>query len=149
MLTRFLVVIAAAFAGLSAAVAAQPEVQTDRFSDLAVDGYDPVAYFTTGAPTKGEAAFTYEYNGAKWRFVSAENVEKFKAEPEAYAPQYGGYCAWAVSQDYTAPGNPKNWKIVGGKLYLNYNDKVQADWEKDIPGFIEKADANWPAVLKK
>lgn len=148
---RLMIIAAAALAGFAAtaAVAAEPEVYTGVFSDVAVDGYDPVAYFTSGAPAKGDADFSYAYNGAEWRFTSAENLEKFKADPEAYAPQYGGYCAWAVSQGYTAPGSPKSWTIVNGKLYLNYNDKVQADWEKDIPGFIEKANANWPGVLTK
>ena len=85
----------------------------------------------------------------QWRFASAENRDLFLANPDAYSPQYGGYCAWAAAQGYTAPGNPKNWSVVDGKLYLNYNDKVQRDWEQDIPGFIAKADANWPAVLDK
>ena len=96
---------------------------------------------------KGAKEFTHEYNGAEWRFSSAENLATFKADPTAYAPQYGGYCAWAVSQGYTARGNPNNWRIVDNKLYLNYNDKVQADWLKDIPGFIALANGNWPSVL--
>lgn len=144
---------AVVFLGVSAfatsASAGSPEVFTARFSDLAVGGYDPVAYFEDGAPAKGEKEFAYSYNGATWRFASAENLEKFKADPEAYAPQYGGYCAWAVSQGYTAPGNPQNWSVRGGKLYLNYNDKVQSDWLKDPDGFIAKGDANWPGVLSK
>ncbi len=144
---------AAAFIGaalLSApAVAASPEIHTGRFSNLAVGGYDPVAYFDAGAPAKGSKEFSFDYNGATWRFASAENLEKFKASPAAYAPQYGGYCAWAVSQNYTAPGNPENWSVRGGKLYLNYNDKVQSDWLKDPDGFIAKANANWPGVLSK
>lgn len=144
---------AAAFLGVSLlsvpAFAASPEVYTGLLSDLAVGGYDPVAYFDAGAPAKGSKEFSFDYNGATWRFASAENLEKFKASPSAYAPQYGGYCAWAVSQNYTAPGNPENWAVRGGKLYLNYNDKVQSDWLKDPDGFIAKADANWPAVLSK
>ncbi len=144
---------AAAFLGVSLlsapAFAASPEVYTGLLSNLAVDGYDPVAYFDAGAPAKGSKEFSFDYNGASWRFTSAENLEKFKANPSAYAPQYGGYCAWAVSQNYTAPGNPENWAVRGGKLYLNYNDKVQSDWLKDPDGFIVKADANWPGVLSK
>jgi YHS domain-containing protein len=135
--------------GLSAAHAASPEIFTARFSNLAVGGYDPVAYFEAGAPAKGDKQFSYDYAGATWRFSSAANLEKFKAEPSTFAPQYGGYCAWAVSQGYTAPGNPENWAVRDGKLYLNYNDKVQADWLKDPDGFITKADGNWPAVLSK
>ncbi len=140
----------AAFAlSAPAAFAASPEIFTARFSDLAVDGYDAVAYFETGAPAKGEKAFSYQFNGATWRFSTAANLEKFTANPAAYAPQYGGYCAWAVAQGYTAPGNPENWAVRDGKLYLNYNDKVQADWLKDPDGFITKANENWPAVLSK
>ncbi|MFZ5618457.1 MAG: YHS domain-containing (seleno)protein [Pseudomonadota bacterium] len=142
-------VLAGAFMFVSPVFAASPEVYTGRFSSLAVDGYDPVAYFEEGAPVKGSKDYSYDYNGATWRFSSQENLETFKADPAAYAPQYGGYCAWAVSQGYTAPGNPDNWSVRGGKLYLNYNDKVQADWLKDPDGFIEKADANWPGVLSK
>jgi hypothetical protein len=76
-------------------------------------------------------------------------LNAFKANPSAFAPQYGGYCAWAVSQNYTASGDPNFWKIVNGKLYLNYDKSVQATWEKDIPGYIAKADRNWPGVLGK
>lgn len=144
---------AAAFIGVSLlsapAFAASPEIYTGLLSNLAVGGYDPVAYFDAGAPAKGSKEFSFDYNGATWRFASAGNLEKFKANPSAYAPQYGGYCAWAVAQNYTAPGNPENWSVRGGKLYLNYNDKVQSDWLKDPDGFIVKADANWPAVLSK
>lgn len=128
------------------AVAKDP-VYTPRFSNTAVDGHDVVAYFEEGAPIKGDKEFTTEYKGAEWRFSSQANLDAFTADPEAYAPQYGGYCAWAASQGYTARGNPDNWTIYEGKLYLNYNDKVQADWLQNIPGFIELADANWPDIL--
>lgn len=144
------VVLAALGASLLAAVPAsarEAEVYTGTFSSLAVGGYDTVAYFKAGKPVKGTAQFETVYKGATWRFASAENLAAFKANPTAYAPQYGGYCAWAVSQNYTASGDPNYWKIVSGKLYLNYDKSVQATWEKDIPGFIAKADKNWPAVL--
>ncbi len=144
-------IIAAAFlTGAAApALAAKPEISTSRFNNLAVGGYDPVAYFEDGAPVKGAKEFSTEHEGAVWRFSSAENLEQFKADPAAYKPQYGGYCAWAVAQGYTAPGNPQNWSIRNGRLYLNYNDKVQADWLQDPDGFIVKADENWPEVLTK
>ncbi len=137
--------LAAAFA--PASVFAADPIYTGRFSDVAVGSHDVVAYFEEGAPVKGSDEFETEYMGAKWRFSSAENLAAFEANPSAYAPQYGGYCAWAVSQGYTAKGNPKNWKIVDGKLYLNYNTSIQRRWEQDIPGFIELANANWPGVL--
>ena len=122
-------------------------IYTGTFSRLAVGGHDSVAYFTEGKPVKGDKQFVLEHAGAQWRFVSAENRDKFAAAPERYAPQYGGYCAWAVSQGYTASGDPQYWKIAGGKLYLNYDADIQKKWEKDIPGFIVKADQNWPGVL--
>ncbi|MCB2112511.1 MAG: YHS domain-containing protein [Parvularculaceae bacterium] len=139
--------IIAAFA--APAFAAKPEIYTGRFSNLAVGGYDVVAYFDDGAAVKGAKDFSYDYEGAVWRFTSEDNLERFKMNPAAFEPQYGGYCAWAVSQGYTASANPENWTIHGGKLYLNYDDRVQADWLKDPDGFIAKADRNWPAVLSK
>jgi len=130
------------------ASAEKPPIYTGFATSVAVGGYDPVAYFKAGEPVKGDDAFEYDWMGAKWRFANAANLAAFKAAPQSYAPQYGGYCAWAVSQGYTAKGDPKNWRIVDGKLYLNYNDDIQAKWEKDIPGFIAKANGNWPKVLK-
>lgn len=130
-----------------AAFADTDAVYTGRFSDVAVQGYDPVAYFTVGEPTKGSKDFNTTYKDAEFRFVSQENLDTFLADPEAYAPQYGGYCAWAVAQGYTAKGDARRWNIVDGKLYLNYNKKVQSDWEADVPGFIETADVNWPTIL--
>jgi len=126
---------------------AEPPIYTGAFDDLAVQGYDPVAYFTDGKPVKGSKDFATEYKGATFRFASAANLAKFMADPGAYAPQYGGYCAWAVSQGYTAKGDAKNWKIVDGKLYLNYNTSIQKKWEADIPGFIASADTHWPELV--
>lgn len=131
------------------AMAAKPPVYTAPLSDVAVGGYDVVAYFTAGKPVKGDKAFQTEWKGATWRFSSAANLAKFRANPSAYAPQYGGYCAWAVANGYTASGDPQQWKIVGGKLYLNYNADIQSKWTKDVPGFIRKGDGNWPSVLGK
>lgn len=139
--------VVAALLSAPAASAREADVYTGTFSSLAVGGYDPVAYFKAGRPVAGAAQFSLEHKGATWRFASKENLDAFRANPAAYAPQYGGYCAWAVSQNYTASGDPKYWKIVNGKLYLNYDASVQATWEKDIPGFIAKGDRNWPAVL--
>lgn len=132
----------------SAASAAVAPVYTGTFSSLAVSGYDPVAYFTQGKPVKGAATFKTSYKGAEWRFANAANLAKFKANPVAYAPQYGGYCAWAVSQGYTASGDPTVWKIVGNKLYLNYNQEIGQKWSKNVPGFIKAGDSNWPKLLK-
>ena len=131
------------------ATAAAPPVYTGIVKGVAVAGYDPVAYFTDGKPVKGSKDLITEYEGAAWRFASAANRDAFQADPAKYAPQYGGYCAWAVSQGYTANGDPQAWTIHDGKLYLNYNKKVRATWAKDIPGNVKKGDANWPAVLEK
>ncbi len=133
---------------LSAAPAAATEPVYQTFFGTAIDGTDPVAYFTEGRPVEGSSDFTYEWKGATWRFASAANRDKFIAEPERYAPQYGGYCAWAVAQGSTASTDPEAWKIVDGKLYLNYDQDVQAKWEGDIPGNISAADGNWPKVLE-
>ncbi len=115
---------------------------------LAIRGYDPVAYFTEGKPVPGSEAFTTSWNGATWRFASAANRDAFLANPEAYAPQYGGFCAWAVAaKGKLFSTQPTNWSIVEGRLYLNYNDDVQQRWEADIPGFIAEGDRRWPQIL--
>jgi YHS domain-containing protein len=136
-------------AGAQPAQAREAEVYTSTFSSLAVGGYDTVAFFTMGKPVEGKAEFETEYKATKWRFVNADHLAKFKANPTQYAPQYGGYCSWAVSQGYLAGGFAQYWKIVDGKLYLNYDQSVQDKWVIDIPGFIAKANANWPGVLDK
>ena len=114
---------------------------------LAIRGTDPVAYFTQGSPVAGKPEFAHNWSGATWLFANEEHRDLFAANPEQYAPQYGGFCAWAVSQGYTASIAPQAWKIVDGKLYLNYNKGIQRRWEKDIPGNIKKANSNWPEVL--
>lgn len=113
---------------------------------VAIDGTDPVAYFTEGRPVEGSSDYEVEWHGATWRFASPENKAAFEAAPEKYAPQYGGYCAWAVAQGYTASTDPDAWKIVDGKLYLNYSANIQKRWEGDIPGFITSADGYWPKL---
>lgn len=130
-----------------AGAAAAEEIYTGWLSNEAAGGYDVVAYFTEGRPVDGSDDFTTEWKGAEWRFSSADNLARFEADPDAYAPRYGGHCAWAVAVGKTAKGDPEHWKIVDGKLYLNYDEGVQRTWEGDIPGFIAKADANWPGVL--
>lgn len=130
------------------AVAAEKPVNTTLFG-VAIKGYDPVAYFTDSAPTEGKSEFTFEWQGAKWHFANAAHLAAFQATPEKYAPQFGGYCAWAVSKGYTANIDPTAWKLIGGKLYLNYSRDVQAKWEADTAGNIAKAEANWPKLIRK
>ncbi|MBM9502627.1 YHS domain-containing protein [Leptospira sp. 201903071] len=116
--------------------------------DLAINGYDPVAYFTIGKPTEGKKEFQFRWMDADWRFSSAENLKKFREHPERYAPQFGGYCAYGVAFREKVSIDPKQWKIVDGKLYLNYDHDVQVLWEKDIPGWIKKAEKEWESVKK-
>jgi YHS domain-containing protein len=111
-------------------------------NQAALDGYDTVSYFS-GKPVRGDDRFVTQFKGATFKFASAENLATFKANPARFAPQYGGHCAWAAGNNYRFAGDPTVWKIVNGKLYLNYNRDVQAKWEKDIPGLIKKGDVNW------
>ena len=113
----------------------------------AIRGYDPVAYHTEGKPVAGKRAHRVDWKGATWSFASAENKALFEGDPEKYAPRYGGYCAWAVSQGYTASIDPDAWSIVEGKLYLNYSLGVRDQWSQDIPGNIAKGNVNWPKLL--
>lgn len=151
MLNRrtFLLASAAAPVGLALAkpaLAKTPEVFAS--GGVAINGYDPVAYFKEETHVRGSADFVTSWKGVEWRFASAENLADFTADPDAFAPQYGGYCAYAVSQGYTAKTDPDAWTIYDGKLYLNFNKSVRRRWLKDVPGNIAKGDANWPAVLE-
>lgn len=137
------------FATATVAGAAESRVNKTFLGGLALDGYDPVAYFEEGRPVPGSKAFTHAWSGATWRFASAAHRDAFAAAPERYAPQYGGFCAWAVAHGYTADVDPEAWKIVEGRLYLNCDKEVQAKWEADVPGHIQRADANWPALAAK
>ena len=141
-------IVIAALATIPTAAAAEDPVFTAR-GNLAIRGYDPVAYFTEEKAVKGDKDFTLGWQGADWRFASAGNRDAFSEDPEKYAPQYGGYCAWAVSRNYTAPTDPDAFTLVNGKLYLNYNKRVMRQWLEDRDRNIEQADENWPAVLEE
>ena len=117
-----------------AAQAKSTEIYTGWLSSSAVGGYDPVAYFTEGKPVAGNSGITHQWKGATWRFASEKNRDLFKAEPAKYAPQYGGYCAWAVSQGYTAKGDPNHWKIVDGKLYPQLRRERAEELGEGHPG---------------
>lgn len=114
--------------------------------DGAIKGYDPVAYFKEGKPVKGSKDFSYEWQSATWYFSSEENLVIFKERKEAYAPQFGGYCAYGMSSGKKYKIEPEAWKIVDGKLYLNYSLKIQEKWEADEASLIKEADANWKKV---
>jgi YHS domain-containing protein len=130
------------------AFADKAPVFTGLASNAAIRGYDTVAYFTTGRPTRGDARYSTNWHGATWHFASAANRDRFAANPARYAPQFGGYCAWAVSQGYTAGIDPNAWRIVDGKLYLNYNREIQARWEQNTAANIAAGNRNWPSVLR-
>lgn len=128
---------------------AADEIYTGIFSNKALDGYDTVAYFTEKQPVKGSSKFQTEYKGADWYFSSKENLDLFVNNPERYAPQYGGYCAWAVSaKNDFASGDPQYWAVVDDKLYLNYDQEIKERWDNDREGHINQADINWPKLIK-
>jgi len=135
--------------------AAQPAINTLKNSvlggrtDTAINGYDTVAYFTLGKPVMGQDNLVYEWMGAKWKFSSQANLDLFKANPEKYAPQYGGYCAYGVAEGALVKVEPDQFTVRDGKLYLNYDADVQAKWRKDPAGYNKVADERFPALLKK
>ncbi|MBP1727982.1 MAG: hypothetical protein H6Q56_355 [Deltaproteobacteria bacterium] len=112
-------------------------------ADAAIKGYDTVAYFQSGKALKGNEAFTFQWHNLTWHFLTRENRDLFATSPEKYAPQYDGYCAWAMTEARKAVTDPEVWKIVNGKLYLNCSMAAYEKWSRDIPGNIKKADTNW------
>ena len=152
---RLALLLAAGSLFASARVLAAPPANTLKpglfggRTDTAILGYDPVAYFTDGKPVKGLDALSVEYQGARWKFASQAHLDLFKADPDKYAPRYGGYCAYGVSQDNLVGIEPDKFKIFEGRLYLNYNAEVQARWLMDPAGYIKLADAKFQALLKK
>lgn len=145
-MARILVSMVLSLAVLAAHAAGESNVDA---SGLALKGYDPVAYFTENKPVKGRSEFTAQHDGATYRFASAANRDAFAATPGKYAPQYGGYCAFGAAGGYKAPIEPDAWTVVDGKLYLNYSQSVRRQWAGDIPGFVRKADANWPHLRSR
>lgn len=112
----------------------------------AIKGYDTVAYFREGRALPGSASFSYVWHGMTWQFATRENRELFAGNPEKYAPQYDGYCAWAMAEARKAHVDPEVWKIVDGKLYLNCSSSAYEKWSRDIPGNIKKADEHWKKI---
>lgn len=127
-------------------MAQAPAPAVNAEDGVAVRGTDVVAYFTERRAVAGSPAFTHDWRGATWRFASAANRDRFAADPDRYAPAYGGFCAFAVSEGYTAPIDPQAWRIVDGRLFLNYDQAIKRRWERDIPGRVARADANWPRL---
>lgn len=127
------------------AYAADIDTNADK-NDLAIEGYDTVAYFTKGKPVKGSPEYSATYKNAIYHFSSAKHRDLFKKSPESYAPQYGGYCAFGVTKEKKYNTDPTAWKIVNGKLYLNLNHKVQIYWEKKIPEYIAESEQVWQQI---
>lgn len=142
-LSTFLLLAALSFAQSSTF---KPVYSTDAG---AIQGYDPVAYFTDAKPVKGQADIALEWGGGTWHFATIAHRDSFQMNPERYAPAYGGFCAYGWSRGYPAKTEPGAWSIVEGKLYLNYDAGVKADWDKKRAYYIKKADANWLEAAKK
>jgi len=132
----------------ASAIAVEP-VNAIALKNVAIKGYDPVAYFADAKAIEGSEDFELTWRNAAWRFASAAHRDEFEKNPEKYAPQYGGYCAFGVSRGYAVDVDPEAWHVVDGKLYLNYNKDVQTEWRKDVAGYVKKADENWPKILDK
>jgi YHS domain-containing protein len=138
-----------AIAGSAAAGSDSPVPAVNADQGIGLKGYDPVAYFINGAPTQGSEQYSFDWKGVTYRFASAGNLEKFKADPEKYLPQYGGYCAYAMSLNRIADIDPSRWAIVNGKLYLNNGFVAEKLWSLNKSGNIASADRNWPEYPKR
>lgn len=123
-------------------------VKYNSSNGIAINGYDPVAYFLQNKAEEGKKELSIEWSGSSWQFSSVANLDSFKLQPLKYAPQYGGYCAYGLSENHLAETDPTAWTIVADKLYLNYNNKVKEMWRKTKENRIIKADANWPTITK-
>ena len=145
LIASFAFVSATVFASTPTFAAAK--IFTGLVPGVAVGGYDTVAYFSAIEPTKGDEAFSTTYENAKWFFASHANLEMFIANPQKFAPQFGGYCAYAASKGALAKGDPEAWTIYEGKLYLNFSKSVRQIWKEDIPGNIEKANAKFDDLI--
>ena len=145
---RFALILAVMALMVTSAAAQKRLINVDK-AGLALQGYDPVAYFTVNQPVKGSPAFKSEYNGATYYFFSAANKAAFDAEPKKYEPQFGGFCAYAVSQGHTAKIEPDAFQIQDGRLLLQYDKSVRERFNKDSQGNLKKADQNWPGLVEK
>jgi YHS domain-containing protein len=145
---KVLLAVVAALAFSGAVHAEKVLISTDK-TGLALQGYDPVAYFTDGKPVKGDAKITASYRGATYRFATDEHKKMFEADPAKYEPQFGGYCGYAASINKISPISPDFWQILDGRLVLQHNNKALTLWKQDVSGNLKKADANWPGLVEK
>jgi YHS domain-containing protein len=142
-------VILSLFVAMTSLIASAQKSEVFIKSGVAINGYDPVAYFEQGQAIKGEDQFVYNWQGADWHFSNQQNLDSFKTNPEKFAPQYGGYCAYGLYEGHKAPTDPNAWTIVDGKLYFNYNLKVREMWRDKKEEKIKIADKNWPGLKDK
>lgn len=145
--TALSLLAAPAVLSVSALPAFAREPQTFQKNGIAINGIDPVAYFTQGGPVAGSAAAAVDYKGARWLFASAANRDVFTADPAKYGAQFGGYCAFAASRGYLAPTIPEAWTVYDDRLYLNANLRARELWLQDVPGNIAAGAKNWPGIL--
>ena len=152
----FISALALLLAGHASSASAAPAINTLKNSalfasrtDTAINGYDTVAYFTQSKAVKGSDGFVVQWKEAKWKFASQANLDLFRASPEKYAPQYGGYCAYGVANGNLVKVDPDQFTVLDGKLYLNYDADIQQAWKKDIAGFNKLADSKFQALLAK
>ena len=124
------------------------KINTSQFSELAIHGYDPVAYFEQGKAVPGNREITYQWEGTTFAFASASNRYLFSQSPHYYMPQYGGYCAYAAANNAISDADPTAWQIVEGKLYLNYDNRVQRTWAGELGKNLRLADDNWPQLQR-
>ena len=143
--------VLAAGCGARAARSSETEVvpAIDATRGVALEGFDAVAYFVDHRPIRGSDTYTHSWNGVVWKFASAEHRDLFAADPAHYAPQYGGYCAYAVANHTTAHGSPRQWAVVNDRLFLNNNALAKQLWDQDRPGNIHAGDQNWPQIPKR
>lgn len=139
----------AAVAVFATSVFAGELVNVAGASGIAVDGFDPVAFFTDKKPTNGDPSISTTYKGAKYFFASKEHKAKFEADPDKYVPQFGGYCAYGVAVNALFPVDLNTWQVRNGKLYLNLNPEILKLFNKDFEGYVVKAEKNWPELVKK
>lgn len=147
MLRRSLFTLAAIPFATPALARAWPRSINNQ-AGLALRGFDPVAWFAEVRPRRGSAAFAADHAGVTWHFASAANLARFVADPAAHLPRYGGFCAFGVARGYKVDIDPDAWHIRDGILYLNYDRGVQRQWQRDIPGHIARAEANWPRLAE-
>jgi len=147
MKTRTLLVTLGVLITLSACTTLKAPTFADETG--AIRGYDPVAYHLEQMPVKGNSLYSLEYRESTWHFSSEENLARFRRDPERYAPQYGGFCAYAMSKGFVVSTDPDAWTIVEGKLYLNYTLGVRKTWLKDVPGYVERADDHWQKKISQ